>query len=169
MKNYSELFSSIKSFIFDYDGVLTDGKVFITNNGDLLRTSNVKDGYAIKYALTKNYKIAIISGCKNEGVRKRIEQLGVSNIYLGVDKKIDAYYDFINKNNLDPKAILYLGDDIPDIPVINKVGISCCPADAASDVKSHVNFILDKKGGEGCVRAIIEDVLRVQGNWEINF
>lgn len=166
MKNYFKQLSLIKTFIFDIDGVLTDGKVFITNDGELLRTSDVKDGYAIKYALTKNYNIAIISGCKNEGVRKRFEELGIKDIYLGIEKKIDAYYDLINKNDLDFKTILYMGDDIPDIPVMKKAGISCCPADAATDVKSHVNFISDKKGGEGCVREIIEKVLRIQENWK---
>ena len=168
MKNYKDLLSSIKTFIFDIDGVLTDGKVLITKDGELLRMSNVKDGYAIKHALTNNYKIAIISGCKNEGVRKRYEELGVSDIYLGVDNKMVAYYDLINKNSLNPKTILYMGDDIPDIPVMTKVGISCCPADAVRDVKSIVNYISDKKGGEGCVREIIEDVLREQRKWEIN-
>ena len=168
MQKYKELLSSIKTFIFDIDGVLTDGKVLINKDGDLLRMSDVKDGFAIKYALTNNYKIAIISGGKNDGVRKRYKELGIIDIYLGVDNKLEAYNDLVNKYSLDSKNILYMGDDIPDIPVMKKVGISCCPADAVSDVKKVANIVSNKNGGEGCVRKIIEEILRLQGNWTVD-
>ena len=168
MKNYKNLLPFIKTFIFDVDGVLTDGKILITNDGELLRSFDAKDGYAIKCALVQGYKIVIISGGKNEGVRKRFKELGVFDIYMGANYKIEAYNDLIDNYSIDPQTILFVGDDVPDIPVMEKVGLSCCPLDAVTDVKSIATYISHKNGGEGCVREIIEQVLRVQGKWRID-
>jgi 3-deoxy-D-manno-octulosonate 8-phosphate phosphatase (KDO 8-P phosphatase) len=168
MKNYKSLLLKIKTFIFDVDGVLTDGKFMITTEGELLRSFDTKDGYAMKCALIKGYKIAIISGGTNEGVRQRFKELGVFDIYLGAHHKIEAYQDLLDNYALHPDEILYIGDDIPDIAVMEKVGVGCCPADAVPDVKAIADYISHKKGGEGCVREIIEQVLRVQGKWTLD-
>ena len=168
MKNYKNFLPHIKTFIFDVDGVLTDGKILITNEGELLRSFDTKDGYAIKCALVQGYKIVIITGGRNQGVEDRFKELGVFDIYMGAHHKIDAYQDLMDNYDLDPETILYVGDDIPDIPVMEKVGLGCCPSDAVSDVKAMANYVSHKKGGEGCVREIIEQVLRVQGKWRLD-
>lgn len=168
MKNYKHLLPKIKTFIFDVDGVLTDGKILINSDGELLRSFDTKDGYAMKCALIKGFKIAIITGGRNEAVRERFKELGVIDIYLGAHHKLDAYQDLMDNYDLNPEEILYIGDDIPDIPVMEKVGLGCCPADAASDVKAMADYVSHKKGGEGCVRELIEQVLRVQGKWSLD-
>ena len=168
MKNYKNLLPNIKTFIFDVDGVLTDGKILITNEGELLRTFDTKDGYAMKCALVQGYKIVIITGGRNKGVEERFKELGVFDIYMGAHHKTEAYQDLLDNYDLDPETILYLGDDVPDIPVMEKVGLGCCPADAVSDVKAMADYVSHKNGGEGCVREIIEQVLRVQGKWRLN-
>jgi 3-deoxy-D-manno-octulosonate 8-phosphate phosphatase (KDO 8-P phosphatase) len=168
MKNYKHLLPKIKTFIFDVDGVLTDGKILINSDDELLRSFDTKDGYAMKCALVKGFKIAIITGGRNEAVRERFKELGVIDIYLGAHHKLDAYQDLMDNYDLNPEEILYIGDDIPDIPVMEKVGLGCCPADAASDVKAMADYVSHKKGGEGCVRELIEQVLRVQGKWSLD-
>ena len=168
MKNYKHLLPKIKTFIFDVDGVLTDGKILINSDGELLRSFDTKDGYAMKCALVKGFKIVIITGGRNEAVRERFKELGVIDIYLGAHHKLDAYQDLMDNFDLNPEEILYIGDDIPDIPVMEKVGLGCCPADAASDVKAMADYVSHKKGGEGCVRELIEQVLRVQGKWSLD-
>ena len=168
MKNYKHLLPKIKTFIFDVDGVLTDGKIIFNSDGELLRSVDTKDGYAMKCALVKGFKIAIITGGRNEAVRERFKELGVIDIYLGAHHKLDAYQDLMDNYDLNPEEILYIGDDIPDIPVMEKVGLGCCPADAASDVKAMADYVSHKKGGGGCVRELIEQVLRVQGKWSLD-
>ena len=167
-KNYKAILPQIKTFIFDVDGVLTDGKVLVTTKREMFRALDTKDGYAIKCAIVQGYKIVIISGGTNEGIRDRFKALGISDIYLGAHHKLDPFQDLIDNYDLNPEEILFVGDDIPDIPIMEKVGISCCPADAVSDVKSIVNYISHKNGGQGCVREIIEQVLRVQGKWSLD-
>ena len=168
MKNYKNLLPSIKTFIFDVDGVLTDGKILITNEGEFLHSFDTKDGYAMKCALVQGYKIVIISGGRNQGVEERFKELGVFDIYMGIHYKLDAFQDLLDNYDLDPETILYVGDDVPDIPVMDKVGLGCCPADAVSDVKNMADYVSHKNGGEGCVREIIEQVLRVQGKWRLD-
>jgi len=164
-KNYKEKLNNIRAFIFDVDGVLTDGRVLVTTSGEMHRSMNTKDGFAMKFALTNGYKIAIISGGTNEGVRDRFEELGVQKVYLGAHQKDDSFDDFVKENNLNSSEVLYMGDDIPDLSVMEKSGLSTCPNDAVTDVKNAADYISHKKGGDGCVREIIEQVLRVQGNW----
>lgn len=165
MSNYKELLREVNTFIFDYDGVLTDGSVILLENGDALRTANVKDGYAMQLAIKKNYKIVIISGGTSESIRKRFDVLNVKDVFLGVDKKILIYDDYIKRNNLRPEHVLYMGDDIPDYEVMLKAGVPSCPADAAQEIKAISKYISHFDGGKGCVRDVIEQVLKIQGKW----
>ncbi len=168
-KSYKEYLEHIKTFIFDVDGVLTDGSLTITETGDMLRTMNVKDGYALKTALDKGFNVAIISGGTNEGVRSRLAALGISDIYLGAHNKTEQLQDYFNKKAIKPESVLYMGDDIPDYPVMERVGLPCCPQDAVQEIKGISKYISHKKGGHGAVRDVIEQVLKVQGKWNGNF
>lgn len=168
-KNYKEYLEQITTFIFDVDGVLTDGALTITASGDMLRTMNVKDGYALKQALNKGYNVCIISGGTNEGVRIRLENLGFKDIFLGAHNKIERYQEYISKKNIQPENIVYMGDDIPDIPVMKLIGLPTCPQDAVPEVKQVSKYISHKKGGKGCVRDIIEQVLKVKNDWNSDF
>ena len=163
MKNYKELLIIKNIFIFDVDGVLTDGTLTITNNGDMLRSMNVKDGYALKSALDAGYNIAIISGGTNEGVRTRLKALGVEFIYLGAHNKLEQLNSFINSCNIDLNNTLYMGDDIPDIPVLKVVGLSCCKQEFIDTM--ICNYVSNKNGGKGAVRDVIEQVMKIHGKW----
>lgn len=167
--NYKEYLEHITTFIFDVDGVLTDGSVTIMTNGDMLRDMNVKDGYAMKQALNQGFNICIISGGSNEGVRHRLNYLGVKDVYLSAHQKLEPLHEYTKKNNIDLKNVLYMGDDIPDVPVLKVVGLPTCPQDAVIEVKGHSNYISHKNGGKGAVRDVIEQVLKVQGKWALDF
>ena len=167
-KNYKVLLNEITSFIFDVDGVLTNGKVLITSQGEMYREMDTKDGYALKCALVQGYRVCIISGGTNEGVRNRLKALGIYDIYLGAHHKQEPFQDLMDSYDLKPEEILYMGDDVPDIVVMEQVAVAACPNDAVSDVKEIANYVSHKKGGEGCVREIIEQTLRVQGKWLTN-
>ena len=164
-KNYKEVLNSIKAFIFDIDGVLTNGKILITSKGDMYREMDTKDGFAIKYALNKGFKIAIISGGKDKGLEIRLQDLGIKNIFLGFTDKERPFNDFIKNEDIKPNDILYMGDDIPDIKIMKKVLLATCPNDAVIDVKEISDYVSPKNVGQGCVREIIEQVLRVQNKW----
>jgi 3-deoxy-D-manno-octulosonate 8-phosphate phosphatase (KDO 8-P phosphatase) len=159
---------NITTFIFDVDGVLTNGKVLITSQGEMYREMDTKDGYALKCALVQGYRVCIISGGTNEGVRNRLKALGIYDIYLGAHHKQEPFQDLMDSYDLKPEEILYMGDDVPDIVVMEQVAVAACPNDAVSDVKEIANYVSHKKGGEGCVREIIEQTLRVQGKWLTN-
>jgi len=160
-----EKLKSVQSFIFDVDGVLTDGNILITEDGNLLRSMNVKDGYAIKKAVQQNYKVCIITGGKSLGVAKRLADLGVEYLYTATDDKPAAFYDFLSASNSDAATCLYMGDDLPDIEVIKMAGIKSCPSDAIPQIKAVVDYISPYQGGKGCVRDIIEKVLTLHGKW----
>lgn len=164
-KSYKEYLARINTFIFDVDGVLTDGSIQISTSGELLRTMNIKDGYAMKYAREKNYTICVISGGKNEGVRLRLKGLGITDIYLGCPDKVEQMEEFFDIYDIDPQNVLYMGDDLPDLYAMKKVALPCSPQDAAPEIKEISKYISHKKGGKGCVRDVIEQVLKVQGNW----
>ncbi len=166
--NYKALLPNITTFIFDVDGVLTNGKVLITSQGEMYREMDTKDGYALKCALVQGYRVCIISGGTNEGVRNRLKALGIYDIYLGAHHKEEPFQDLMDSYDLKPEEILYMGDDVPDIVVMEQVAVAACPNDAVSDVKEIANYVSHKKGGEGCVREIIEQTLRVQGKWLTN-
>jgi 3-deoxy-D-manno-octulosonate 8-phosphate phosphatase (KDO 8-P phosphatase) len=165
MGNYKELLKNINTFIFDYDGVLTDGSVITTNDGEAYRISNVKDGYALQLAWKKGYKVAVISGARSESMVHRMKALQITDVFLGVEKKQVVFREYMKDNNLKPEQILYMGDDIPDYEVMKEAGVSACPADAAEEIKSVANYISHFNGGKGCVRDVIEQVLKVQGKW----
>lgn len=167
-KNYKEYLNHITTFIFDVDGVLTDGSIQVSTEGELLRTMNIKDGYALKTAQLAGYHVCIISGGKNEGVRKRLRDLGLTNIYLGIHDKVEQLQEFFDIYEIDAENVLYMGDDIPDLYPMKMVGMPCCPQDAAAEIKEISRYVSHKKGGKGCVRDVIEQVLKVQGKWLSN-
>jgi len=168
-KSYKELMPQINTFIFDVDGVLTNGIITITTNGELIRNMSVKDGYALKTAINLGYNICIISGGSNEGVRSRLEGLGIKDIYLGTHNKTIQLNEYLKKKNIKIENVLYMGDDIPDFPVMKEVGLPCCPKDAVPEIQDISLYISQKKGGNGCVRDVIEQVLKVQGKWDYQF
>ncbi len=168
-KSYKEYLRHITTFIFDVDGVLTDGTVIINTDGELLRTMNIKDGYALKTAVQQGFNVCIISGGKNEGVRKRLKGLGIADIYLGAHHKVDQLDEYMDIYDIKPENVLYMGDDIPDLPVMQLVGLPTCPQDAVAEIKEVSKYVSFKKGGKGCVRDVIEQVLKVQGKWISDF
>jgi len=165
MSNLKEKFSNIKAFAFDVDGVFTDGNVLLHPGGQYLRMMNIKDGYAVQYAVRSGYPVAIITGGYSRMVKKRFNYLGVKDIYMRSTKKTEAFEHFSIKYRLAFENILYMGDDIPDYEVMKQAGIPACPADAAQEIKEISAYISYQRGGEGCVRDIIEQILRLQGKW----
>lgn len=168
-KSYKEYLGQITTFIFDVDGVFTDGTLLINSEGEMLRKMNVKDGYALKTALQKGYNVCIISGGTNEGVRRRFKALGVTDIYLGAHHKHGPLDEYLGIHGIKSEHVLYMGDDVPDIPPMGMVQLATCPQNAVAEVKSICDYISHRNGGEGCVRDIIEQVLKVRGDWNSNF
>ncbi|MBT8187854.1 MAG: HAD-IIIA family hydrolase [Croceitalea sp.] len=168
-KNYKEYLKDITTFVFDVDGVFTDGSILVTTQGEMLRKMNVKDGFALKTALQKGYQVCIISGGSNEGVRDRLKGLGVTDIYLGAHLKQEPLKEYLHMYDIDPENVLYMGDDLPDIPPMKLVKVATCPQNAVAEVKAISDYVSHKNGGEGCVRDIIEQVLKVRGDWNLNF
>lgn len=165
MSNFKELLPKITTFIFDIDGVLSDGMVTTLPDGDQLRRMNIKDGYALQYAVKKGYNIAIISGGSSESVRLRFTGLGITDVFLKVSNKIEIFENYLQSKNITKEQVLYMGDDIPDYHVMLQSGVATCPKNAAIEIKNISQYISDKNGGRGCVRDVIEQVLRCQGNW----
>jgi 3-deoxy-D-manno-octulosonate 8-phosphate phosphatase (KDO 8-P phosphatase) len=165
MENFKTKLKRVNAFIFDVDGVLTDGSVTLMPDGEQVRIMNIKDGYALQLAIKKGYKIAIISGGRSEMVRKRLNGLGISDVYLGIASKMDSYKEFLEIYELTPEEVLYMGDDIPDYEVMKRVGIPTCPNDSAQEIKDISLYVSHQKGGKGAVRDVIEQVLKVQGKW----
>lgn len=165
MSNHLELFKKITTFIFDVDGVLTDGKFLLLDNGTQARSMNVKDGYAMQLAIKSGYRIFIVSGSQSEPVRERLEKLGISEIRMSVSDKKSLVEEYIKNHLLDTEEVLYMGDDIPDLPVLSVAGLPCCPADAANEIKKASVYISSISGGAGCVRDVIEKVLKLNDHW----
>ena len=163
--NYKTLLPAVRAFVFDVDGVFTDGTVQITTSGELLRTMSIKDGYAVKQAVEAGYKICVITGGTNPGVEKRLAGLGVTDIHLGIHDKIRVLDDFIVKYDMAADSIAYMGDDLPDIEAMRKVGVATCPNNAVPEIKAISDYVSHRNGGDGCVRDIIEQVMRVQDKW----
>lgn len=157
--------TQITCFIFDVDGVLTNGNLLILPNGVMARTMNIKDGYALQLAIKKGYKVIIISGGNSAEVINRLNKLGISEVYMQVNNKAALLKSIIETQHIPTSACLYMGDDIPDYEVMQLVGFSCCPADAVSEIKGVAKYISSFKGGEGCARDIIEKVLKLKGDW----
>jgi len=160
-----EKIKHIQAFILDVDGVLTDGTVLVTETGEQHRRFNIKDGYALQLAVKRGYHVVAVSGGRSKGIELRLKGLGVREIFLGLDSKIETYNNFIAKSGLTADQILYMGDDIPDLPVIKLAGLATCPSDAVEEIKAVCDYISPKKGGDGCVRDIIEKVLKIRGDW----
>jgi 3-deoxy-D-manno-octulosonate 8-phosphate phosphatase (KDO 8-P phosphatase) len=165
MSNYKALLKHINTFVFDYDGVLTDGTVVLQADGEALRTANVKDGYAMQLAVKKGFRVVNISGGKSASMHKRFEALKIRDFFLGVANKLEVFQKFLKENGLKSDNVLYMGDDIPDYKPMKETGIACCPSDAAPEIKSISHYISDRGGGKGCVRDVIEQTLKVQGKW----
>lgn len=163
MINYD--LKKIRAVVFDVDGVLSSNTIFLHENGDPMRSVNIKDGYALQYAVKCGLIVAIITGGKTAAVRKRYEGLGLQDVYMSSSIKVKEYAHLKEKYQLNDEEILYMGDDIPDYEVMKWCGCPCCPADAAHEIKDISLYVSQKNGGEGCVRDVVEQVLRAQGKW----
>ena len=165
MSNYKLLLKNINTFVFDYDGVLSDGSIITLGDGEAYRTTNVKDGYALQLAVKKGYRVAVISGAKADGMMNRLTALQIRDIFLGIENKLETFRKYLLENHLDAEQVLFMGDDIPDYEVMLHAGISACPADAAEEIRKVANYISHASGGKGCARDVIEQVLKIQGKW----
>ena len=163
--NVLELFRPITTFVFDVDGVLTDGSVLLLDNGLQARTMNIKDGLALQMALKNGYRVIIISGGSSEPVIRRLQYLGLTEVHLGLKDNLKFFESLKAQHQLDWSEVLYMGDDLPDIPVLDKVGLSCCPNDAVPEVKAASRYISPVDGGKGAVRDVIEKVLKLNNHW----
>jgi len=164
--NQLEKFREIKTFIFDVDGVLTTNEILILEGGELLRKMNIRDGYALKRAVQQGYNVCVITGGKSEGVRKRLNGLGVTAVFMGRSTdKVEAFEAYVYEKDLDPQEVLYMGDDLPDYAVMRKVGLPACPRDAAPEIIEIAEYVSSFEGGAGCAREVIEKVLRLHEKW----
>ncbi len=164
--NVLELFEPIKVFVFDIDGVLTDGMLHVQEDGELLRRMNIKDGYALQLAIQKGYQVWVISGGKTTAAQRRLEKLGVEQVHVAVTDKVALLQRLIAEGGYSKEQLLYMGDDMPDLKAMQLCGLRTCPEDAVSDIKQTAQYISPLKGGSGCVRDVIEKVLRINGHWE---
>ncbi len=163
MINYD--LNKIKALVFDVDGVLSRQTINLDSSGEPARTVNTKDGYALQHAVKQGMKLAIITGARTESVKIRYSKLGIEDIFLAAQVKIDIFKKWAEKNDLKLEEILYMGDDIPDFEIMQITGCPCCPSDAVAEIKEISKYISNHAGGEGCVRDVIETVMRVQGKW----
>ena len=158
--------SSITTFVLDMDGVLTDGSLLISSNGEYQRTMDIKDGYALQHAIKSGYNVWIITGSHSTAVEQRLQYLGVTHFYQNCKNKLQLLQQLATSNKVLLSQCLYVGDDVPDIEVMQAVGLSCCPKDAAPDVLAIANYITTQLGGKGCVRHIIEKTMKLQQKWQ---
>ena len=165
MSNYKTKLHQIKALVFDVDGVFTDGTVLVTESGDLLRAHYAKDGYAIRCVVKHGYPVGIITGGVSPTLTTRFEMLGVKDIYLSARNKAEPFLHFCAKHGVEPSEVLFMGDDIPDLEAMQLCGLPCCPADAAPEVRKAAQYISLYAGGKGCVRDVVEQLLRLHGKW----
>ncbi|MBY0480388.1 MAG: 3-deoxy-D-manno-octulosonate 8-phosphate phosphatase [Chitinophagaceae bacterium] len=158
-------FKSVSCFVFDVDGVLTDGSLLVLSDGVMARRMNIKDGFALQLAIKKGYHVLVISGGNSPEVKDRLEKLGISNVWMQVQDKEAVLSKWMKVNQIVADAVLYMGDDVPDLSVMQLAGLQTCPLDAAIDIKNRAHFISAYKGGEGCVREVIEKVMKLRGDW----
>ncbi len=166
--NILEKFKTIKTFVFDVDGVLTDGTLLILDDGQQARTMNIRDGYALQLAVKKGYRVVVISGGTCDAVKLRLNKLGVKDCFLKVDDKKGKLTEYVTEHRLKWDEILFMGDDIPDYTCMQLTGLSCCPADAAPEIKQVSHYISPLTGGKGCARDVIEKVLKLNGHWDLD-
>lgn len=164
-KSYKELLNTINTFIFDVDGVLTENSIAITAQGELLRSLNTKDSFAIQKAISEDYTICFISSGSLKGLDVQLKAIGVTNIYSKTPNKAEALDEFLDIYDLNPEHTLYMGDDVPDKYPMQMVALPCCPQDAVPEIKETSKYVSHQYGGKGCVRDVIEQVLKVQGCW----
>jgi 3-deoxy-D-manno-octulosonate 8-phosphate phosphatase (KDO 8-P phosphatase) len=163
--NILEAFKPVTSFVFDIDGVLTDGTVLVLENGVQARRMSVRDGYALQLAIKKGYRIKIISGANAPQLISRLTGLGITDVEMGIKDKAAAFNDFLQANRLKKEEVLFMGDDMPDLQVMKQAGLATCPADAIPEIRQISGYISPVKGGEGCVRDVIEKVMKMRGDW----
>jgi 3-deoxy-D-manno-octulosonate 8-phosphate phosphatase (KDO 8-P phosphatase) len=162
------LFKSITCFVFDVDGVLTDGSLLVFDDGQMVRRMHVRDGYALQLAVKKGYRVVIISGGDSDAVRQRLQKLGIQDVFMKVENKKQQLAAYLEAHGLSWRQVLFMGDDIPDYEVMQEAALSCCPADAAPEIKHISKYISTLKGGYGCARDVIEKVLKLNKKWDID-
>jgi len=167
--NYKTKLKSIKAFVFDCDGVLTDGSVTLMPDGEQVRKMSTRDGYALQLAVKKGFIVAIITGGSSSAVKSRMTRLGVHDVYLACHDKVKALKELMHIYSLNADDILYMGDDMPDYEVMQIVGLPTCPDNAAQEIKNLSDYVSHKGGGEGCVRDVIEQTMKVQGKWMLDY
>jgi 3-deoxy-D-manno-octulosonate 8-phosphate phosphatase (KDO 8-P phosphatase) len=165
--NLLELFAPIRTFVFDVDGVLTDGSLLLTADGDMLRSMNINDCYAMQHAIKKGYNIWILSRGNFEGVRLGLNGVGVQEVHVGIENKKEFLEQRVTAGQISYESILYMGDDIPDYAAMQLCGLPCCPNDATAEVRQVAKYISPKGGGKGCVRDVIEKVMKLNSDWEL--
>lgn len=158
-------FKNISLFVFDMDGVLTDGTLMVMDDGQMIRRMHVKDGYALQLAIKRGYTVMVISGGKSPQVKDRLSKFGIEHVYMPVEDKLEKLKALLQTLNIQKENVMYMGDDIPDMEVMQYCGLACCPADAVAEIKKISKYISPVKGGEGCVRDVIEKVMKLQGKW----
>jgi 3-deoxy-D-manno-octulosonate 8-phosphate phosphatase (KDO 8-P phosphatase) len=166
--NVLPVFKSIKTFVFDVDGVLTDGNILVLANGEQARQMNIKDGYALQLAIKKGYRVVVISGGTSIAVKERLNKLGVTDVFLPVENKKEKLLQYVQEQGLKWEETLFMGDDMPDLAAIQLTGLPCCPADAVTEIKQVSKYISPFNGGKGCVRDVIEKVLKLNGDWDMD-
>jgi 3-deoxy-D-manno-octulosonate 8-phosphate phosphatase (KDO 8-P phosphatase) len=164
--NVLEHFAGLHVFVFDIDGVLTDGMLHVQEDGELLRRMNIKDGYALQLAIKKGYKVWVISGGTTHAAKKRLHKLGVTDVFVAVADKVQLLQQLMQQYQVSPNTTLYMGDDMPDLKAMQVCGFRACPADAVAEIKAISHYISPLAGGYGCVRDVIEKVLKLNGDWE---
>lgn len=165
--NVIDKFKLVTTFILDVDGVLTDGTVYVFDSGEQVRRMNIKDGFALQLAIKKGYRLLVISGGNSPAVITRLKKLGITDIFMNVLDKQQMILQYMNDHDLNKDQVLYMGDDIPDYLAMKVVGMPVAPADAAHEIRKAAVYIASAKGGKGCVREVIEKVLRLNGHWEL--
>ncbi len=161
-------FKNIRAFVLDVDGVLTDGSLLLLDDGQMMRKMNIKDGYALQLAIKKGYRILVISGGSSDAVKLRLQKLGLNEIFMGVTDKKDKLIEYVIKHGFTKEQVLYMGDDIPDLEAMQLAGLPCCPADAVPEIKTISHYISPISGGNGCVRDVIEKVLKLNDHWSVD-
>jgi 3-deoxy-D-manno-octulosonate 8-phosphate phosphatase (KDO 8-P phosphatase) len=165
VESFLHKLKDITTFIFDVDGVLTDGTVYVTENGEQSRAFNIKDGYALQLAVKCGYNVCAVSGSRSKSALYRLNSLGIKDVYMGIHTKIEKIKLYLEEKSISPENVMYMGDDIPELEVMNIVGLPVCPADAAEEIKAVSLYISPLAGGKGCARDVIEKVLKIQDKW----